>query len=56
MKRDLALWGHGSIEDERIASDMARYTNGIIQLDLNNFKFDKVTVAPEEGKKSKKKK
>lgn len=56
MKRDLALWGHGSLEDERIANDLARYTNGIIQLDLNSFRFEKVTVSPEEGKKSKKKK
>lgn len=55
MKRDLATWGHGSIEDERVANDLARYTDGVIQLDLNTFKFEKVSVA-EETKKTKKKK
>ena len=55
MKRDLATWGHGSIEDERVANDLARYTDGVIQLDLNTFKFEKVSVT-EEPKKTKKKK
>ena len=55
MKRDLATWGHGSIEDERVANDLARFTDGAIQLDLNTFKFEKIT-ATEEPKKTKKKK
>ena len=55
MKRDLATWGHGSAEDERVANDLARFTDGIIQLDLNNFKFEKVVVT-DESKKTKKKK
>ena len=55
MKRDLATWGHGSIEDERVANDLARFTDGAIQLDLNTFKFEKITAA-EEPKKTKKKK
>lgn len=55
MKRDLVTWGHGSAEDERVASDLAHYTDGVIQLDLNTFKFEKFT-ATEESKKSKKKK
>ena len=50
MKRDLATWGHGSIEDERVANDLARYTDGVIQLDLNTFKFEKVSVAEEPKK------
>ena len=54
MKRDLVLWGHGSIEDERVADDLARYTDGKIQLDLNTFKFEKIN--PNEGKQSGKKK
>ena len=54
MKRDLVLWGHGSVEDERVADDLARYTNGKIQLDLNTFKFEKIN--PNEGKQSGKKK
>ena len=55
MKRDLATWGHGSIEDERVANDLARFTDGAVQLDLNTFKFEKITAA-EEPKKTKKKK
>ena len=55
MKRDLATWGHGSAEDERVANDLARFTDGVIQIDLNSFRFEKVTVA-EETKKTKKKK
>ena len=54
MKRDLILLGHGSIEDERVADDLARYTNGKIQLDLSTFKFEKIN--PNEGKQSGKKK
>ena len=54
MKRDLVLWGHGSIEDERVADDLARYTDGKIQLDLNTFKFEKIN--PNEAKQSGKKK
>lgn len=55
MKRDLATWGHGSMDDERIANDLARYTDGVIQIDLNSFKFEKVSVV-EDTKKNKKKK
>lgn len=41
MKRDLVLWGHGSSDDEKVASDLADYTDGMIQLDLETFKFDR---------------
>ena len=54
MKRDLVQWGHGSMDDERVTNDLARYTNGVIQLDLSNFKFDKVVL--DDSKKTKKKK
>jgi hypothetical protein len=54
MKRDLATWGHGSMDDERIASDLAHFTDGIIQLDLNSFKFEKVS-ATDDNKRNKKK-
>lgn len=56
MKRDLALWGHGSIADEKVADDMARLTDGVIQLDLNMFRFEKVRVDNSNGTSSKKKK
>ncbi len=41
MKRDLVLWGHGSSDDEKVASDLADYTDGKIHLDLETFKFDR---------------
>lgn len=41
MKRDLVLWGHGSSDDEKVASDLADYTDGKILLDLETFKFDR---------------
>lgn len=41
MKRDLVLWGHGSSDDEKVASDLADYTDGKIQLDFETFKFDR---------------
>jgi hypothetical protein len=55
MKRDLAAWGHGSMDDERVASDLARFTDGVIQLDLNNFVFEKLNNndKKQSGKKKK---
>lgn len=48
MKRDLVLWGHGSSDDEKVASDLADYTDGKIQLDLETFKFDR-TETPQRN-------
>ncbi|MBO4811605.1 MAG: DUF4290 domain-containing protein [Prevotella sp.] len=58
MKRDLVLWGHGSIDNEKVADDLAHYTDGKIQLDLNSFAFERFIPADEmpTGKKGKKKK
>ena len=57
MKRDLMAWGHGSIEDEKVADDLARYTDGKIQLDLSSFRFERISVveANEGGKRKRKK-
>ena len=56
MKRDLLTWGHGSSDDEKVADDMARLTDGAVQLDLGTFRFDRVTaIAVDEGKKKKRK-
>lgn len=41
MRRNLMQWSHGSSDDEKVASDLARFTDGKIQLDLDNFRFDK---------------
>ena len=56
MKRDLVQWGHSSNEEEKIADDLARFTDGVIQLDLDGFKFEKVTERGQQGQRSKKKK
>lgn len=62
MKRDLMQWGHVS-DDEKIADDLARYTDGAIQLDLKHFRFAKVDLRainaarnnnPKGGKRKKK--
>lgn len=55
MKRDLATWGHGSMDDEKVANDLAYFTDGVIQLDLQNFKFEKVNTT-DDSKRTKKKK
>ena len=58
MKRDLATWGHGSMDNEKVADDLARLTNGVIQLDLNNFQFEKLQLGfnqPVSNKRKKKK-
>ena len=55
MKRDLMVWGHGSSDDEKVASDLAYFTDGKVQLDLDKFKFAKIEVKENERKRSKKK-
>lgn len=54
MKRDLAQWSHGSADDEKVVSDIARFTDGVIQIDLDNFKFEKVEIKDNERKRKKK--
>jgi hypothetical protein len=51
MKRDLLAWGHGSMDDERVADDLARFTDGKIQIDLSSFRFERVggNASPSEG-------
>ena len=39
MKRDLSNWSVDSMSDEKIADDMASYTNGKIQIDFNRHKL-----------------
>ncbi|MBR0526172.1 MAG: DUF4290 domain-containing protein [Prevotella sp.] len=55
MKRNLMLWSHGSSDDEKVASDLARFTDGKIQLDLSTFKFEKVSMRDMEVRTKKKK-
>ena len=57
MKRDLLTWGHGSMDDERIADDLARFTDGKIQIDLSTFRLDRVdAIVPDSGNGKRKKK
>lgn len=57
MKRSLAAWGHGSMDDEKVVDDLARFTDGIIQLDLSTFHFDQVQKpSTNEGSAKRKKK
>ena len=55
MKRDLYQWSHGSADDEKVASDMARFTDGVIQIDLSKFVFDKINERDFTEKRKKKK-
>ena len=41
MHRNLMQWSHGSSDGEKVASDLARFTDGKIQLDLDTFKFER---------------
>ena len=43
MKRNLMQWSHGSPDNEKVASDLARYTDGQVQIDLDNFQFTNVS-------------
>jgi hypothetical protein len=55
MKRNLVQWSHGSCDDEKVADDLAKFTDGVIQLDLNTFQFDKISEKEITDKKHKKK-
>ena len=44
MKRSLMQWGHGSSDNEKVASDLAHYTDGKVQLDLDTFRFEKINA------------
>ncbi len=59
MKRDLMQWSHGASSDEKVVSDIAHFTDGIIQLDiadLQNAKFNAPEQKMQTGKKGKRKK
>ena len=55
MKRDLVQWSHGSADDEKVANDLATFTDGKVQLDLENFKFGKYNAKEVEPFRKKKK-
>lgn len=39
MKRDLGNWNVDAMSDDKVADDMARYTDGRVMLDPTNFQF-----------------
>ena len=41
-----------SIDDEKVADDMARLTDGAIQLDLNNFIFERFSLNEPQPKRN----
>ncbi|MBR3726015.1 MAG: DUF4290 domain-containing protein [Prevotella sp.] len=55
MKRNLALWSHGSASNEKVVSDLAQFTDGTIQLDHENFKFEKLDLRDIEQRPTPKK-
>ena len=53
MKRNLVQWGHGSVENEKVAANIERLTDGAIKLDLKTFRFDKISNNENAEKKRK---
>lgn len=56
MKKSLATWGHGSNDNEKVADDLARFTDGKIQLDLSTFKFERISSSQQQNNNKKRKK
>ena len=58
MKQNLYNWNRDSMDDNLVAQDLARYTDGQIRLDLSTFQFASVQTSnhPVPAKKSKTKK
>ena len=55
MRRNLVQWSHGSSDEQKVASDLARYTHGKIQLDLDTFKFEPIREVSNNNNNKKKK-
>ena len=51
MNRDLIQWSHGYSDGEKVADDLAYYTDGKIQLDPKHFKFERIEARPVERKR-----
>lgn len=60
MKQDLFIWNRDSMDNALVAQDIGRYTDGKLNIDLDNFTFETVGESPlqrsEGGKKRKRKK
>jgi len=53
MKQSLFDWNRDAMDDEKVVHDIADYTKGKVQLDLEKFRFSpvQVTARSQEGKK-----
>jgi len=51
MYRSLVMWGMATADKEKVASDLAKFTDGIIQVDPKDLKFDVVAQAKKKKKK-----
>lgn len=54
MKNSLSQWGHGSLDDERVVSDMANFTDGAVQLDPQMFQTNRFGGKNHDKKRKKK--
>ena len=54
MYRSLQMWGMATVDKEKVASDLARFTDGVIQVMPQELKFE--TSGGNAGKKKKRKK
>lgn len=54
MRRMLMTWSHGSAHEEKVADDLAYFTDGRVQLDLGSFRFEKIAANRPMPKKRKK--
>ena len=57
MKQSLFNWNRDAMDEEKVAHDIERYTEGRVHLDLQNFRFAPVQTLPRQdgGKKKRKK-
>ena len=60
MKQDLFVWNRDAMDEELVAQDIMRYTDGEVSLDVDNFRFAPVGMPSVQqlmgnGKKKKKK-
>ena len=53
MRNSLSQWGHGSIDEERVISDIENFTNGKVQLDANTFQFSNSNPVTYDKKRKK---
>ncbi|MGI6222662.1 MAG: DUF4290 domain-containing protein [Prevotella sp.] len=56
MKRNLVQWSHGSSDNEKVAADLSLFTDGKIQLNLKQFRFEKIMKEPAVNNKRNNKK